>query len=367
MTFEESWLELVSGRWRGPGVTAARASLALLSGLYGAGLAANLGLYHTGLRHVTQPCLPVISVGNLTVGGTGKSTAVRFLARELLALGLRPGVVLRGHRRQGGPEVLLAADGHGGLAPVEQTGDEAAEVAQALPDVPVAVAKRRELAIEALHKAGAQIALLDDGYQYFRMARDLNIALLNARMVPASAHLLPNGVLREPWSQLRRADQVWITHADKADLSYLEHVIRCYAPAKPLVTTQHAAAELVECATGKSHVLSELMGVSVVAMSGLGCPESFEDSLTGLGALVFPLRFRDHHHYTTADWTTVSRMMSETGAKMLVTTYKDAVKLPPTPPVPVWVLRTELQIVSGQEHVAHSLELLRKKITDGQR
>ena len=358
MGLEERWLSLVSGDTRGFGATAQRAALQALAGLYWLGLRGNLALYELGLRQHTHASLPVISVGNLTVGGTGKSTTVRFLARQLTAMGLKPGVVLRGHRRQGGAEELLASDGRGTLAPLGECGDEALEVARALPDVPVAVGKRRERVIELLAGQGAQIALLDDGYQYFRMARNLNLALVSARLDLRTARLLPRGVLREPWSHLRRADQVWLTHCDLAQpeqLATITQLVKRHVPAVPLVLTRHQPQVLVSLREGTLRPLSDLQGRTVLALSGLGCPESFEGSLTALGARVVPLRFPDHHPYEPADWERVEQAMRTAGEALVVTTEKDAVKLPPGEPLPVCVLRSELEILENAEAVADAL------------
>lgn len=368
MALEERWLRVVSGDTRGPGATAGRAALEALSGLYWLGLEGNLAVYELGLRHHTRASLPVISVGNLSSGGTGKSTTVRFLARQLAGLGVTPGVVLRGHRRQGGAEELLASDGRGTLAPLGECGDEALEVAQALPEVPVAVGKRRERVIALLAEQGAQIALLDDGYQYFRMARDLNIALVSARLDLRTAHLLPRGVLREPWSHLRRADQVWLTHCNLAQPQQLEAItrlVRRYAPTVPLVLTRHQPQALASLRGGAQRSLDDLQGRIVVALSGLGCPESFEGSLATLGARVVPLRFSDHHPYAAADWQRVAQAARIAGECLVVTTEKDAVKLPPGEPLPVWVLRSELEILQNAEAVAAALESMKKKTANG--
>jgi tetraacyldisaccharide 4'-kinase len=365
MSLEERWLRVVSSEDRGLAAALARPALRALSGLYWLGLKTNLAMYQTGMLHFTRAAMPVVSVGNLSSGGTGKSTAVRFLAREMLAMGLRPGVVLRGHRREGDDDLLLASDGAGRYAPVSECGDEAAEVAHALPTVPVAVGKRREQVIGLLAARGTQIAVLDDGYQYFRMARDLNIALVSARMDLRAAHLLPRGVLREPWSHLQRADQVWITHADLASpeqLSRVRGLLQRHAAQLPLVVTRHRPDRLVALQTGQERPLKDLQGMKVVAVSGLGCPESFEEGLAGLGAKVTPLRFPDHHRYVEADWEPIARSAKAAGADLVVTTDKDAVKLPAQQAVETWILRSELEIIENSAAVTAALERLRDNL-----
>ena len=358
MSLEGWWQGVIGDEQRGVGAAVARGLLTTAAVPYWLGLQANLAVYRLGLRRPTQPSLPVISVGNLSLGGTGKSTAVRYLARELQRRGVRPGVVLRGHGRADRTAVVLASDGQEQRAPLSQTGDEAAEVAQALPDVPVAVGKRREAAIALLARAGAQVALLDDGYQYFRMSRVLNIALVSARLDLRAARLFPRGVLREPWAHLRRADQVWITHADQAPAAQLAQVralVTRHAPGRPLVLACHEA-ETLRTVEGEAAALSLPAGQAVLAVSGLGCPESFEYTLARLGARVTPLRFADHHRYTPEDWRVIEQQAAASGAAMVVTTQKDAVKLPPDPPLPVWVLHSEMRLQDGGDAVARALD-----------
>lgn len=362
MSLEERWLKLVSGETRGPLASAQRAGLTALSALYWLGLKANLGLYSLHLKPQTRPALPTISVGNLTVGGTGKSTAVRLLSRMLLAHGVTPGVVLRGHRREGGAEVLLASDGAGNIAAVEECGDEAAEIARAVPEALVGVGRRRERVIELLAERGAQVAILDDGFQYFRMARDLDVALISANMPLQAARLLPRGIMREPWRHLRRADQIWMTHTDLAADDTIRRLAQRYQRSgAQMVCTEHEPKSLTRLGDGATRPLDDLKGLRVLAVSGLGSPESFEGSLQSLGAHVTPLRFPDHHRYEPQDWERIAEAARDADA-VVVTTEKDAVKFLSTPPMPVWVLRSELHIVGNPSAAASALRKLIEKI-----
>jgi tetraacyldisaccharide 4'-kinase len=364
MTLEQSWGRLITGEARGPAAALARAGLNLLSGPYRLGLAANLALYDMGLKPRSRSVLPVVSVGNLSLGGAGKSTAVRYLAEELQARGLRPGIVLRGHRRTGGAEVLLASDGRGQIAPLSETGDEAAEVARALPDTPVAVGHRREHAVALLAQAGVQVAILDDGFQYFRMARDLDLVLVSARADLETARVFPRGRLREPWGHLARADQVWITHADHVSEARLQEVrafIERHAPGKAIIVAQHAPVALTDL-SGAPQPLDTLAGQAVLAVSGLGCPESFEHTLTSLGARVAPWRYEDHYRYQPGDWVEIARAADRAGAQTVITTAKDAVKLPADPPLPVWVLRSQMRLIAGAEAVAAALDEIAHRV-----
>ncbi|MBU0611693.1 MAG: tetraacyldisaccharide 4'-kinase, partial [Armatimonadetes bacterium] len=213
--------------------------------------------------------------------------------------------------------------------------------------------------------AGAQVALLDDGYQYFRMARDLNIALISARVGSRTARLFPRGIWREPWSHLDRADQVWITHANEVPAEQVADVrakVAQYAPGTPVVEAGYEPRELISL-DGQHAAPNALAGQAVLAVSGLGCPESFEYALRKLGATVVALRFGDHHRYRLEDWAVIAGEAEASGATCVVTTEKDAVKLPPDPPVPVRVLRSELRLGDGCRVVAESLDRVAQSVT----
>lgn len=363
-SLEERWYQLISGEATGLPARLARAGLSAASGLYWLGLRANLGLYEWGLKRRTRPVLPVASVGNVTLGGTGKTTAVRFLVTQLARVGLRAGIVLRGHRgRVHAP--CLVSDGQGHTKAADDAGDEALEYMRLLPDTPLAVGKRRETSIRLLAEVGVQIALLDDGYQYFRMDRELEIALVSARMDLRVARLFPRGVLREPWSHLDRVDQVWITHADQAhpgELDQVRGLVRRNAPQAAVALTMHRPQTLVDLATGEQRPPGELRGERVVALSALGSPGTFEGSLRSMGCDVIPLRFPDHHSYVPQDWERGALMARQHGASYIVTTLKDAVKVKFDVPWPTLVLRSELHFLSGQEHVDVAIDLLRQRI-----
>jgi tetraacyldisaccharide 4'-kinase len=332
-----------------------RAALAAGAVPYRLALAANLALYDLGLKRRTTPALPVVSVGNLTLGGTGKSTTVAFLARRLQELGLVPGVVTRGYRRRSGDELVLVSAGPSLLVSAAQAGDEPAMLAALLPGVPLAVGKRRERAVGLLRdQTGAEVVLLDDGFQYFRMSRLVDLVLLDASRSGRAERLFPAGYLREPWSHLRRADQVWLTHTDRAApgaVERLEALVRRYCRARAAVLTRHRFTAL-RGPDGESCSPGDLAGHRVLAVSGLGNPASFEGSLQQAGAEVSSIRYPDHHAYTWQDLEHIAREQAARQAAVVILTEKDAVKLPrPLPFVP-WVAECELEILRGQERVA---------------
>ncbi len=359
------WHRVISAPPKGPSIS--RGLLSALSGLYRLGLKANLAIYGWGLKGQTEPVLPTISVGNLTLGGTGKTTVVQFLARRLSQEGLLPAIVLRGYRRASPSVAALISDEQGLLVSVAEAGDEAYMLANSLAAVPVAVGKRRETAIKLLaDHTSAQVVLLDDGFQYFRMSKLIDIVLVDATQSLADQRLFPAGRLREPLSHLRRADQVWITHADQATSDQLDALRRLLAtavPPIPLVVTIHQLSSLSSLA-GEIATLKELAGARVLAVSGIGNPQSFEASLQQAGAQVVPLRYPDHHAYSAADMQHIQQVARHHNAEMIVCTSKDAVKWPQMDwPVPVAEVGCQLSVIEGESHINRIVEKVREKVT----
>ena len=353
------WHDIVSGHARGVGPSLARAGLRAASGLYAAGLAANHLIYDWGLKARTRPALPTVSVGNLTLGGTGKTTTAAYLARRLVDR-VKPVIILRGYGRHSTEDSLIVADGARILAGLGDAGDEALMLARSLPGCAVAVGKRRERVIrDAAAATGAQVAILDDGLQYFRMERAADIVLLDALADLATWRLFPAGVLREPLRQLRQATQVWITHCDLAGeerVARLQGLVSAQGFRGSVVTTRHRSGGLRPLVPGRTPP-GGLAGRTVVALSALGNPDAFECALEGLGARVVRLRFADHHAYTVADYAAISQLAEEAGAELVVTTEKDAVKLPPPPGdcPQIAVLGCDLDILSGEDAVEELL------------
>jgi tetraacyldisaccharide 4'-kinase len=333
-------------------------ALRVLSGGTWLGLQANLAVYAAGLRRQVGPECPVLVVGNLTLGGTGKTTATTYLVRRLAQAGVRAGVVLRGYRRKSGLPPLLVSDGSGALASPAEAGDEAYLLAALLRGHPVAVGVRREtVARMLLERTAADALVLDDGFQYFRLARTADIVLVDASHQIERDRLFPAGTLREPAHHLRRASQVWITHAEMVAGDRVERLaawIRDLVPAAPVVIAEHRAGALRSIGTGAR----PNPGARVLALSALGNPRSFEAGLERLGYEVRPLAFADHHRYVPSDWDRVRRAAESSGADWVITTEKDAVKLPdpPTESPPVCVLGCELGIIEGREHIDSLVE-----------
>ena len=374
-SIQQWWERTTCGQTRGLGPSLARAGLRAAAQLYQIGLRLNLGLYSSGLKARTTPLLAAVSVGNLTLGGSGKTTVVRFLAELLLKRDIMPGIVLRGYGRAGGAACVLVADGETSASSVEpqrlaslaEAGDEACMLAEALPGVPVAVGKRRELAIRLLaERTGAQIALLDDGFQYFRMRKLCDIVLIDAAAPLTGERLFPAGHLREPLRHLGRADQIWITHADHVSpehLASLHESLAAVAPEIPIVVSRHGLARL-DLLGGGQIGPADLAGRRVLAVCGIGNPRSFEASLEQAGADVVPLRYADHHPYCTADLEYIARAAQSERVDLIACTRKDAVKWPPADwPLPVVVVDCQLQILAGGESLDSVVERVRRVVT----
>jgi tetraacyldisaccharide 4'-kinase len=346
----------VAGETRGPAAAIARAGLAALSAPYSLVMRANLAVYERGLRDRTQPALPVVSVGNITLGGTGKTTTTRRLVRDLLARGVRPGIILRGHKRDAEHPWQLVSDGTDLLVEQEAAGDEAAMLAATAPGAPIAVGKRRERVTELLAEAGAQVAVLDDGFQYFRMERVVDLVLVDATFDLSEARVFPAGHLREPLDHLRRATHVLVTHADLAETGRIERIhdaIARHAPAAPVMLARHAPDGFYRLgAPEEVRSPEDLRGMNVLAMCAVGNPESFEDLLLDLGAAVVGTQFfPDHHAYRREDWDQVRGAIAGLEVDAIVVTEKDAVKLPPAPEglPPVAAVSVDLSIMKGEE------------------
>ncbi len=318
-------------------------------------------MYRLGMKNSRKAVLPVVSVGNISVGGTGKTTTCMYLARELGQSGLVAGIVLRGYgRRSRG--ALLVSDGREIVATAEQAGDEAWLLAKQLPECPVAVAKRREAAVKLIAEGTeAQIVLLDDGFQYYRMARDVDLVLLDAYTASGSDWLFPAGLLREPYSYLSRASDIWITHSDIASeqqLARVEKIAQRYAPGISVVITSHALDRLTTW-DGEAVGIEVLSEWPVVATAGIGNPEAFFSHVAKLaGRPVSELVFADHHDYSSADWDTIAASAADCEHTVVVTTPKDAVKMPDPPAgLNVYVMHPTLDVQAGHTAMA---DLLRR-------
>ncbi len=334
---DEAFLKLVRGETRGVLASASRLGLGLASFGYRLGVGWRNRGYDRGRRPVERVGVPVVSVGNLTLGGTGKTPMVEWVARWYRERGIRVAILSRGYRQGSGDGV----------------NDEAMVLEQNLPDVPhlqdpdrVAIAK---VAVEELE---SELLVLDDGFQHRRLGRDLDIVLLDALDPFGLNRMFPRGLLREPVSSLRRAGVVVISRADLVDRSALNAIqTEAQKRAGPLrfVLTRHAPLELI--GTGvEAEPVSRLKERKVAAFCGIGNPEGFLRTLTPLcGKVVGLKRFPDHHAYEAGDVAELAQWVRETGADLALTTQKDLVKLRTINlgHAPLRALRIGLEVMDG--------------------
>lgn len=321
----ERVLALMRGEGSGPKASAARAGLRALSGLYAFGIGVYWMMYRTGLLRRVRLKPVVISVGNLTVGGTGKTTTIQFLARALTSEGLKVAVLSYGYRAASKDSVGIVSDESGVLMKAGEAGDEAVLLARSLPGVPVLIGRRRVLSgAIAQERFKPDVLLCDDAFQYWRLERDIDLLLVDAVEPWGYGHVLPRGLLREPKRMASRADAILMTHADLVDADQRTALRRELVTfGRPVWTARHAPHALTDLDGRTTDALAER---PVLAVSSLGDPVSFEATLRNMGAVVTPHRFPDHHRYTVEDVRLVERIARDNRLS-IVTTAKDAVKI----------------------------------------
>lgn len=310
-------------------------SLALIpfSMAYGALTRTRLRLYRSGLLKSERVGAPVVSVGNLTAGGTGKTPLVEWAARALAREGLRACVLTRGYGRADESRRVVASDGARVLAEVAECGDEPRLLAERLLGAAAVVCDRDRVAAArwAREELGSEVFVLDDGFQHLRIARDLDIVTLDATAPWGGGHMLPRGRLREPPSGLARAGCVVITRAELAtDLKGLRAEVVRASEGRAEVFMSRVRTVGLTPLSGEVGAGAEvnLESVRVGAFCAVGNPGAFFEHLRRDGLEVcYERAFRDHHAYTRADAEAVSREASARGARVLLTTAKDAVKL----------------------------------------
>jgi len=309
-------------------------------------------LYARGLlRSEALPC-PVISIGNLTVGGTGKTPAVELAVRTLSDLGYRPAVVSRGYgRRTGGTQIV--ADATATRMEPEAAGDEPFLLARRLPGVPVLVSgNRREGGRVAIERFGASAIVLDDGFQHRTLHKDLEVVMVRGENPWGNGRLLPAGPLREPLTALTRAHLIIVTGArDRGDVRDVETAAAAHAAQIPVLAARYTPIECWDAVTKRAVGLETLSGARLLAFAGIGSPVAFERTLTDLGVAVDDfVAFPDHHWYSRHDIAKLHEQAAIDGVRGLVTTEKDWVRLRrfPLPATrPLYVVTVKLELLGG--------------------
>jgi tetraacyldisaccharide 4'-kinase len=331
----ERFHALVRGERRGPLASLARFGLWGASLPYRAGVNIRNGWYDRGWKRVHRAAVPVVGVGNLTLGGTGKTPMVEYVAKFYRELGVQVAILSRGYGSEAGRN------------------DEAMVLEENLPDVPHLQGRDRvALAATAVEELEAELLVLDDGFQHRRLHRDLDVVLIDATCPPHRDWVFPRGTLREPASGLHRAGAIVLTRCDQVEPGRVDEIRAWLAarfPTKPVATTEHAPVELIG---GRS--LEDLRGAKVMAFCGIGNPPAFRRTLEALGATVTAFRpFPDHHAYTKADVDDLRAWGAAQDAVAVATTQKDWVKLrvPELGGRPLWAVRIGMAFRDGEREL----------------
>ncbi len=296
-----------------------------------AGAAARGALYARGLIAAAEAPAPVVSIGNLAIGGAGKTPATIAVAERLVARGRTVAVLSRGYgATRSDPRVV--ADGRALRLGADEGGDEPVLVARRVPGARVLCGPRRAALVPDALALGADVLLLDDGFQHRALARDLDVVVLDAANPVGNGRLLPAGPNREPLSALARAGLVWLSRADEAEPAALERLraLAREATGRGPVESRHAPVDVVDGALAASRGLGALRGRRALLLCGVARPASFRRTAEALGAEVVLVRaFPDHHRFSAADLDAALAAAAAARCDAVVTTEKDAVRLPP--------------------------------------
>ncbi len=364
---ETFFLEVIFEERRGKRAAIVRFLLYLLSGVFLLIVKFRRLLYDLRLLRDSTLGIQVIAIGNLTVGGTGKTPVVEKFARELQNQGRTVAILSRGYRSKPPPltkrliDRLLfrsdttpprvVSDGKSLLLDSETAGDEPYMLASNLKDVVVLVDKDRVKAGRyAIEKFGCDTLLLDDGFQYWKLAgRRRDIVLVDCQAPFGNEFLLPRGTLREPPSHLARASTIFITKSDDRTGELRARIARLNSKAG-IIECIHAPLYFEDVFSGERHGLELIRGRRVASFSGIAQPESFEKSLKSQGAdLVYTKRFADHHRFTQQEVLNAINRSKKKQAEMIITTQKNAVRFPKIDrrDLPICFMRVEIKILRG--------------------
>lgn len=355
---------VITGEISGFLPTLIRTTLTPFSWVYRILVTAHQWLYdHRLLRQHRLPC-PVISVGNIVAGGTGKTPAAIWIAKTLQQAGIRAAILLRGYGRQSGSAVAFVS----GSTDSTIGGDEAAMTAIELPGVPVLVGKDRYTAgLTAIHLCDVDAIILDDGFQHRKLVRDLDILTVDATQPFGIGKLLPAGTLRQPPSALSRADVILLTRTDLVESSrQARESVESVAPDISIVESCHRPIALYQLRDGEKFELQFLKDKRLLAVCGIGNPNAFAETLRRYEPQhVELLAFPDHHQYRPADLEQILYRATKMAATIIITTQKDEQRLchlfahehtaPKFEGLRFYVLGIELVITEGQEQLTQRL------------
>ncbi len=360
-------LEVIFEQRRGKRAALMRAALFALSKLFQVAVKTRRFLYNVRILRDTTLGVQVIAIGNLTVGGTGKTPVVEKFARELRDQGRTLAILSRGYRskppplakrlidrfffRQDRTPPRVVSDGKSLLLDSETAGDEPYMLASNLKDVIVLVDKDRvKSGRYAIEKFGCDTLLLDDGFQYWKLrGRRMDVVLIDYQQPFGNEQMLPRGTLREPPSHLARASTVFITKSDGKTAALRQRIAQ-FNPSAGIIECVHHPLYLEDVFTGERHGLERLENRPIASLSGIAQPESFEQSLIKLGGeLVYSKRFADHHRFSQQEVLNVINRSKKRQAQAIITTQKDAVRFPKIDrrDLPIYFMRVEIKILSG--------------------
>jgi tetraacyldisaccharide 4'-kinase len=344
--------DLVSGRQRGLGASMLRGFLRAVECPYTWAVNVRNRQFDSGKRPAVDVGVPVVSVGNLTLGGTGKTPAVEWIGQWFRQRGIRVGLISRGYK---------SADG--------RKNDEAMELAQRLPDVPHLQNPDRVAAAKAaIGDEKCQLLVLDDAFQHRRIARDLDIVLIDASEPFGFDHLFPRGTLREPLAGLARAQYALLTRADLVDATEgarIREVAQSHAPQIAWGECRHTPKRLLS-ASGEVQSLDSLRNQPIAAFCGIGNPAAFRETLKQCGYDVTAFReFPDHHRYSESDIAELSRWAETQNAAAIVCTHKDLVKIHVATlgGKPLFAVVIGLEFLAGEQELERLLKPLLERVS----
>lgn len=356
------------------------AFLRSMSYLYEFGVCFKLSLYKSGIKKPERlPCC-VISIGNITVGGTGKTPTAQKMAGIIKDLGYRVVILNRGYRSHWGKDIGVVSDGEKIYMTAYEAGDEAYLMAKTLPGIPVIIGKNRAITGKyAVEKMQAEVIIMDDGYQHWQLERDLDIVLVDTLNMFGNGCVLPRGTLREPLENLDRGDLFLFTKTDQSSaLSrvQLRKTIAKYNSRAPIIESIHHPKNFVEIADWYKGIaqsykdLSELQGKDVMVFSAIGNPSSFEQTLSSIGLNILEaVRYPDHHDYGMLEMQYIGDLAKKKNAVAMITTAKDAVKIPTEyiysdRKIPLYILNMEIQVTDGMDKLRDCVNNAIKKELD---
>ena len=366
---ETFFLEVIFEQRPGYRASLVRSLLYLLSKLFQIAVKTRRFLYNMRILRDSTLGVQVIAIGNLTVGGTGKTPVVEKFARELQDQGRTVAILSRGYRSKPTPfgkrlanKVLfrddtspprVVSDGKSLLLDSETAGDEPYMLASNLKDVVVLVDKDRvKSGRYAIEKFGCDTLLLDDGFQYWKLrGRRQDIVLIDRQQPFGNERLLPRGTLREPPSHLARATTIFITKSDGKTVE-LRRRIAQYNSTAGIIECIHHPLYFEDVFTGQRHGMELIKGRKVASLSGIAQPESFEQSLATVGGIVvYSKRFADHHRFTQQEIINAINRGKKRQAELIITTQKDAVRFPKIDrrDLSIYFMRVEIKIMSGAD------------------